>query len=185
MSNTERVEINPSQIYDDVDTSQENLAKEGIDITKDVVTSKDGTVAEISTPDTRPMGAESSDGARPDWLPEKFTSAEEMAKAYSELEKKQSSGQEETQTEEQPQDDGDVEQVPLQKFYDEFETEGGLSEKSYNGLEELGLPKGLVDIPSKSLLSLIANTGESLVNLKLGTPFIPLETKRGVPSSLE
>ena len=79
MSNTERVEINPSQIYDDVDTSQENLAKEGIDITKDVVTSKDGTVAEISTPDTRPMGAESSDETRPDWLPEKFTSAEEMA----------------------------------------------------------------------------------------------------------
>ena len=47
------------------------------------------------------------------------------------------------------------------------------------------MPKGLVDIPNKSLLSLIANTGELLVNLKLGTAFIPLETKRGVPLSLE
>ena len=47
------------------------------------------------------------------------------------------------------------------------------------------IPTGLVDIPNKSLLSLIANTGELLVNLKLGTAFIPLETKRGVPSSLE
>tara|TARA_B100000925_G_scaffold289907_1_gene273858 strand:- start:713 stop:1540 length:828 start_codon:yes stop_codon:yes gene_type:complete len=167
MSNTERVEINPSQIYDDVDTSQENLAKEGIDITKDVVTSKDGTVAEISTPDTRPMGAESSDGTRPDWLPEKFTSAEEMAKAYSELEKKQSSGQEETQTEEQPQDDGDVEQVPLQKFYDEFETEGGLSEKSYNELEELGLPKGLVDSYIEGQKA-IANTHIDAVHQTVG-----------------
>ena len=47
------------------------------------------------------------------------------------------------------------------------------------------IPKGLVDIPSKSLLSLIANTGELLVNLKLGTESIPLETKSEVPSSLE
>jgi hypothetical protein len=47
------------------------------------------------------------------------------------------------------------------------------------------IPKALVDIPSKSLLSRIANTGELLVNLKLGTAFIPLDTKRVVPSSLE
>jgi len=30
------------------------------------------------------------DEGRPDWLPEKFSSPEDMAKAYSELEKKQS-----------------------------------------------------------------------------------------------
>ena len=47
------------------------------------------------------------------------------------------------------------------------------------------IPKALVDIPNKSLLSLIANTGELFVNLKLGTESIPLETKSGVPSSLE
>ena len=47
------------------------------------------------------------------------------------------------------------------------------------------MPNGFVDIPSKSLPRLIANTGELLVNLKFGTLLIPLETKRGVPSSLE
>ena len=46
------------------------------------------------------------------------------------------------------------------------------------------IPNALVDIPNKSLLSLMANTGELLVNLKFGTALIPLETKRGVPSSL-
>ena len=47
------------------------------------------------------------------------------------------------------------------------------------------IPNGFVDIPSRSLPRLIANTGELLVNLKLGTALIPLETKRGVPSSLD
>ena len=37
--------------------------------------------------------------ARPDWLPEKFKSAEDLAKAYSELEKKQSEPTEEAPTE--------------------------------------------------------------------------------------
>ena len=32
----------------------------------------------------------STDDVRPEWLPEKFKNAEELAKAYSELEKKQS-----------------------------------------------------------------------------------------------
>ena len=31
------------------------------------------------------------------------------------------------------------------------------------------IPRALVDIPNKSLVSRIANTGELLVNLKLGT----------------
>ena len=47
------------------------------------------------------------------------------------------------------------------------------------------IPNGFVYIPSRSLPRLIANTGELLVNLKLGTALIPLETKSEVPSSLE
>ena len=37
---------------------------------------------------------ETNEDTRPDWLPEKFDSAEELAKAYSALEKKQSSSKE-------------------------------------------------------------------------------------------
>ena len=44
---------------------------------------------------------------RPDWLPEKFKSAEDMANAYSELEKKLGAGanEQEEQQEEQPTND--------------------------------------------------------------------------------
>ena len=127
MSNTERLEINPNQIYDDIDNSQEQLAKEGIDINKDVVTSKDGTTATVSTPDTQPMSSET----RPSWLPEKFTSAEEMAEAYSQLEKKQSQGQQENnqetqQTENEQTDGEEVQEVGLEKFYTEFDEKSSL-----------------------------------------------------------
>ena len=43
--------------------------------------------APIPAPSNEPAAAPSGD--RPSWLPEKFKSAEDMAKAYSELEKKQ------------------------------------------------------------------------------------------------
>lgn len=146
MSNTERLEINPNQIYDDIDNSQEQLAKEGIDINKDVVTSKDGTTATVSTPDTQPMSSET----RPSWLPEKFTSAEEMAKAYSEIEKKQSQRQQEDnqeteQTENEQTDGEEVQEVGLEKFYTEFDEKGELSDDSYNELEDMGLPRDLVN----------------------------------------
>lgn len=145
MSNTERLEINPNQIYDDIDNSQEELAKEGIDINKDVVTNKDGTSATVSTPDTQPMSSET----RPSWLPEKFTSAEQMAQAYSELEKKQSQGQQEDQEAEQTEteqaDGEEVQEVGLEKFYTEFDEKGELSDNSYTELEDMGLPRDLVN----------------------------------------
>jgi len=57
----------------------------------------------------------STDETRPEWLPEKFANAEDLAKAYSELEKKQSTEVEEVQqVSEQTQG--------LDKFYEEFAT---------------------------------------------------------------
>ena len=96
---------------------------------------------------------------RPDWLPEKFKSAEDMANAYSELEKKLGSNEQE-QEEEQPaqeeeqsdeqQEDTDTENTDTNTVIAEaskefFENDGVISEETYKNLAEVGLPKELVD----------------------------------------
>lgn len=92
---------------------------------------------------------------RPEWLPEKFKSAEDMAQAYSELEKKMSSGQQE-QAEETPDNAVDtspteVEQVldnaglDFSTFQQEYAENGALSDDAYQALEESGFSKDLVN----------------------------------------
>lgn len=98
---------------------------------------------------------------RPDWLPEKFTSAEDMAKAYGELEKKLGSGPEaqeqatDTAVEETPPPETaqasevadvlDKAGVDFNTLQSEYDNEGGLTEGSYEQLEKAGFPKSLVD----------------------------------------
>lgn len=80
---------------------------------------------------------------RPSWLPEKFNTAEDMANAYSELEKKLSS----SQPEEQPSQE-QVEQatgLSLDPYYTEYAENGTLSQDSYDKLAASGLNKELVD----------------------------------------
>ena len=76
-------------------------------------------------------------------MPEKFASAEDLAKAYGELEKKMSAPKEEEvpeSTEEAPQE---VQQ--LDKYYEEYTENNELSDKSYTELEGMGLSRDLVD----------------------------------------
>ena len=95
---------------------------------------------------------------RPEWLPEKFKSPEDMANAYSELEKKMGAGanedqQEEegetTNEEEQPDDstkeDTNTNDVIVEASKEFFENDGVISEETYKNLAEIGLPKELVD----------------------------------------
>ena len=96
---------------------------------------------------------------RPEWLPEKFKSPEDMANAYSELEKKMGAGakedqqeQEEGETtdeEEQPDDntkeDTNTNDVIVEASKEFFENDGVISEETYKNLAEVGLPKELVD----------------------------------------
>jgi len=96
---------------------------------------------------------------RPEWLPEKFKSPEDMAKAYGELEKQfTKSRQEET-----PQEDTEtnlevkdattedakeaVESVGLdfESMSNEYNEKGELSEETYGLLESKGIPKNIVD----------------------------------------
>ena len=104
------------------------------------VVANDETRVEVSEVDNT---NKSTDDVRPDWLPEKFKSAEDMAKAYSELEKKQS------EPVEQPAEDktyeNETNQKGMDKFYSEYQEQGSLSENSYEELNKMGLDKSLVD----------------------------------------
>jgi hypothetical protein len=95
---------------------------------------------------------------RPDWLPEKFKSAEDMANAYSELEKKLGSNEQEQEEQQQPEEEQSDEQqedtdtkntntntVIAEASKEFFENDGVISEETYKNLAEVGLPKELVD----------------------------------------
>lgn len=95
---------------------------------------------------------------RPDWLPEKFKNVEQMAEAYSHLEKKLSSGESEEQTpveettEEAPQAEAsDVKQavenagVDFNSLQSEYDENGKLSDEAYKKLSEAGFPQDLVN----------------------------------------
>lgn len=95
-------------------------------------------------------GAES----RPEWLPEKFKSPEELSKAYAELEKKLGTPTKEPTT---PDSNGsDTETDPAKALVtdagldfdllsDEFAQSGELSTDSYTKLEAAGIPRDMVD----------------------------------------
>ena len=95
---------------------------------------------------------------RPEWLPEKFKSPEDMSKAYSELEKKLGQSPEEgteesEQVEEKAEDKEEQSEENTSEAYQAvaeaskefFENDGKLSEETYNTLEKAGLPRDLVD----------------------------------------
>jgi len=103
------------------------------------VNSVDNTSVEVKSNDTT---SKSTDPTRPEWLPEKFSSAEDLAKAYGELEKKLSKPE---AVEEVKGNTNETTTNTLEPYYQEFAEKGELSEKSYKSLEKLGLNKDLVD----------------------------------------
>ena len=80
---------------------------------------------------------------RPEWLPEKFKSVEDMAKAYGELEKKVSSGDTTEDSESATVDSGNQE-VIQEASVQYFET-GSLTDETYDALSKAGLSRELVD----------------------------------------
>lgn len=114
---------------------------------------------------------------RPEWLPEKFDSPEQMADSYRELERKLSSGdspstpdKEETgeQTDVEPQTqsgDSEVAQVvknaglDFDALQDRYAEDGVIAESDYEALEKAGMPKSLVDtwIQGQEALAQAAN----------------------------
>lgn len=134
MSNYQSVQVNEH-------TNEENISLEKqAAMQEEAKQSKDQQVSE-QTPE------------RPEWLPEKFKSAEDMANAYQELEKKQSTKQEEEKsnenTEEPKAEDPKISSqdtdAAIQKASESFNQNGKLGDKDYINLEKVGISREMVD----------------------------------------
>lgn len=103
-------------------------------------TDANGTVNITNTPAPEP--AKTPEGQtqeqRPEWLPEKFKSAEDLAKAYKELESKQNT----PKAKPSANTEGGVSYEALTK---EFIENGELSEDTLASLEKSGIPRPMVD----------------------------------------
>jgi len=100
---------------------------------------------------------------RPEWLPDKFGSPQEMAQAYKSLEQKLSGSQEEVEqyqmTEAQAQENQEIQEqstsqvyqlledrgLDFQTFQNELNETGGLSNDAYEALQEAGIQREMVD----------------------------------------
>ncbi len=144
----EKVAINTSDKQATDDDAIKELKEQGINV--DTGENADGDRVTISEPNT---DAQNLENQRPDWLPEKFKSAEELSKAYSELEKQFSNNKSEAEpVKEEVKKDGleipknaPVTGFDMAKFADEYADKGELSENSYTELEKQGLDKSLVN----------------------------------------
>lgn len=135
-------------------------------------TSKDVVQPTLEEEAAKYDNLDASTDDRPEWLPEKFKSVEDMAKAYGELEKKFSSRSKEPAAEEAIEEEVDDEKPAESEDADEEQTDtpekqarqatkeagldfdelstsywetGELSEQQYTKLEKAGIPKALVD----------------------------------------
>jgi hypothetical protein len=107
------------------------------------------TITEDDTGPEAPV-AEDNQSERPEWLPEKFSSPEDLAKSYSELEKKLSGPADETA----PETEAPKSEPPsFDKFSEEFASSGELGEESYAELETMGYPKEMVETYIKGMQS--------------------------------
>lgn len=150
MSNTETVSINTGDEAakgPSLEESLKSLQEEGL-----IAPDDETPVAQGGAKDTKQGSTEE----RPAWLPEKFKSPEDLAKAYDELQRKQGAGK----TDETPADAPQVTPeerkaaedatkkagLDLNEVSVEYNTQGGLSEATYSKLAEAGYPKDMVDI---------------------------------------
>ena len=130
--------------------------------TVSIDTSKDVAQPTLEEEAAKYDNLDASTDDRPEWLPEKFKSAEDLAKAYSELEKKFGS-----RTKEEPvadatnkadevadkaDTDADTAEDQAREATENFDElsesyweNGSLSDTQYEKLEKAGIPKALVD----------------------------------------
>ena len=129
---------------------------------------KKENVAEEQTQPEAEVQQEQSD--RPEWLPEKFKTPEDMSKAYAELEKKlgqapkedtdeaeQVEEKAEDETEQSEENTSEAYQAVAEASKEFFENDGQLSEETYNVLEKAGLPRDLVDSYAAGQQALLAS----------------------------
>jgi hypothetical protein len=135
--------------------------------------------AEVTEQQTTELPQEENE--RPPWLPEKFSSAEEMAKSYSELEKKlgqapqeeqaeaeQAEEKAENQEEQSEENTSEASQVLEEASKEFWSNDGQLSEETYNALEKAGYPKHLVDSYAEGMAAIAEKQQGELNSLTQG-----------------
>lgn len=128
MSNLQQVQINEP-------TESENISLE-----------EQAAMQEAANPQSETTEATpATEESRPEWLPEKFQSAEDLAKAYGELEKKVGQPRQEAATEESTTEEATGISGTLTSATNEFIENGELSEESFEALAKEGLPRELVE----------------------------------------
>lgn len=112
---------------------------------------------EITTPETGSEAPVENNNAlsKPEGLPEKFNSVEDLVKSYSELEAKLGTNKEEVKTEEVKEvktDSLDIAEkavsnagLDMNNLAEEYAKGGKLEDTSYEALEKAGIPKDYVD----------------------------------------
>ena len=136
---------------------------------------------QIQTPETTPEqpteNTTTENESRPGWLPEKFKSPEDMAKAYGELEGKLGKSDEATKDlepkEETKKEEGDLSIDKAEKavenaglnmssLQEEYNDGGQLKESSYEALQKAGIPKDYVDAFIKGQEAIATQTSNTL-----------------------
>jgi hypothetical protein len=111
--------------------------------------------ADGNTPQT-PDNQESPADERPEWLPEKFKTPEDMAKSYAELEKKMSGGKDssanadgdtpaEIPTNEDAKEVAEKAGLDFDSMQTEYGANGQLSDETYEAINKSGIPRDVVD----------------------------------------
>ena len=127
------------------------------------------TITEAETGPEAPQAEATQDNQpseRPEWLPEKFKTPEDLAKSYSELEKKLSSPAEEKPEEQAPAEE--IPQVEFNKFAEEFSQKGELSTDSFSELEKMGYPKEMVETYIKGMQASEAADSDAVMQVAGG-----------------
>ena len=132
----------------------------------------------ITEPETGPEApvqeAEQTDNQseRPEWLPEKFNSPEDLAKSYAELEKKMSAPKDDA-PEDPPTEEVEPEQSTgepqFDKFAEEFASSGELSNDSFDELAKMGYPREMVETYIKGMQSAQTADANAVMDVAGGT----------------
>jgi plasmid maintenance system antidote protein VapI len=124
------------------------------------------------TEETADKPIEESKVNRPEWLPEKFKSPEDMAKAYGELETKLGQPEpKQEQVKETKKDDLSIDNaekavenagLSMDTLQQEYNESGQLNDKSYEALAKAGIPKDYVDAFIKGQEAIATQTANTL-----------------------
>lgn len=120
--------------------------------------------AEAAAASEEPTTEAAPTSDRPEWLPSKFSSPADLAKAYSELEKKVG-GSQPTET---PAPAGLPAFDGLGKYSDEFMQNGDLSEESFKAITGMGFPEPLVRAYVEGQKAVLSNNFSNIMSLAGG-----------------